>query len=75
MLEKNTVALSLADIHGYTPLHTAVGRGDIHIIELLIAKNAKLNAVTTHHKLMPFHLAVQLGKKEIVALLCNAGQT
>jgi cytohesin len=61
------------DEEGLTPLHLAAGRGHKKIVELLIAKDADVNAKLAVEGETPLHLAAWDGHKEIAELLIAKG--
>lgn len=58
--------------YGETPLHLAVARGGIDIVELLIAKGADVNAQDKHGN-TPLQVAAENGRKEYAELLLAKG--
>ena len=58
------------DESGWTPLHSAVGRGAAEIVRLLLEAKADVNA-KVKYGVTPLHLAAVRGKAEIVELLLN----
>jgi hypothetical protein len=57
---------------GWTPLHSAAGRGRKEVNELLIANGADVNA-KDNWGMTPLHRAAEMGRKEIAELLIAAG--
>ncbi|XP_076680771.1 uncharacterized protein LOC143375485 [Andrena cerasifolii] len=56
----------------HTPLHFAVINGDIEIIQMLLSRGAKINAISPYGD-TPLHDAVLSNKIEIIKLLINQG--
>ena len=57
-----------------TPLHFAVQNGDVEIIQMLLDKDANINALNISGH-TPFHLALISKKIEIIRILLNRGAT
>lgn len=58
---------------GYTALHYAVGVGDTHLTDTLIAAGADVNALSQHNFATPLHVAVLQGRVDLVSQLLAAG--
>ncbi|XP_076027858.1 ankyrin repeat domain-containing protein 27 isoform X2 [Genypterus blacodes] len=58
------------DDRGYTPLHVAAVCGQAQLIDLLVRKEAPVNA-TDYHALTPLHLACQKGYQGVALLLLH----
>lgn len=59
--------------HGFTPLRSAAHEGHLHMVQLLIAWKAKLDAVNPQDGRAALHLAARGGHTTIVQALVNAG--
>ncbi|MBN2082525.1 ankyrin repeat domain-containing protein [bacterium] len=57
----------------YTPLQSAISRGNIDLASYLISSGANVNSVAIGTGYTPLHLASQLGKADSVELLLAAG--
>jgi ankyrin repeat protein len=62
------------DVFGRTPLHHASRRGDLDMMDLLIAKGAEVNAVAKNGS-TPLHCAAESGGVDAVQKLLDAGAT
>ena len=60
------------DENQYTPLHWAVAKGPIELVEALIKAGADLEAKDYQEK-TPLHVAALSGTKEVVGILIKAG--
>lgn len=60
------------DSNGNSPLHDAVLKGDLALVNRLIDQGAEINQ-TNEQYVTPIRLAAYLGKREIVQLLINRG--
>ncbi|XP_055923143.1 ankyrin repeat, SAM and basic leucine zipper domain-containing protein 1-like [Eupeodes corollae] len=56
----------------HTPLHYAVGRGDIETVELLLNYNADIN-VANERRVTPLMLAITIGNEKIIDILFDRG--
>ncbi|KAJ8118893.1 hypothetical protein OPT61_g223 [Boeremia exigua] len=54
---------------GFTPLHLAAVRGDLRMMELLLAKSESILAAATNDGFTPMHLAIANGHLDVVSLL------
>ena len=61
--------VNLKDINGYTPLHIAVERDRLDLVEYLLASGAEPNLKTNLSSLTPLHLAAESASPEILAIL------
>ncbi|XP_050498110.1 ankyrin-1-like [Diabrotica virgifera virgifera] len=61
------------DSEGYRPLHEAVKRGYLDIVELLLKRSANVNLSTSRFLTTPLHLAAIFGHLEVVKLLITYG--
>ncbi|KAL2921787.1 Acyl-CoA-binding domain-containing protein 2 [Bienertia sinuspersici] len=61
---ENGIAVNLKDSEGRTPLHWAVDRGHLPVIELLYSKNADMNAKDNEGQ-TPLHYAVVCDREDI----------
>jgi ankyrin repeat protein len=66
-------SLEMADPAGFTALHWAAMRGYSDIIELLVAKGAKIDHPATRQKLTPLHMAAIANRKEALEKLLELG--
>ncbi|RZI47293.1 ankyrin repeat domain-containing protein [Rickettsiales endosymbiont of Peranema trichophorum] len=71
LLAHHDVQISAFDHVGYTPLHNAVYRGALDIIEVLIKHRANVNLMSENSG-APLHIAVQ-GDSDTTLLLLEAG--
>jgi len=71
-LDHNPSLASSKDEEGFTALHYAASYGYLEIAELLLAKNANVNA-QTGKGLTPLHYAASRGHKEMLDLLLSQG--
>ncbi|MFZ8864790.1 MAG: ankyrin repeat domain-containing protein [Rickettsiales bacterium] len=60
------------DENQYTPLHWAVAKGPIELVEALIKEKADLE-VKDYQEKTPLHVAALSGTKEVVGILIGAG--
>jgi ankyrin repeat protein len=74
LLEKNA-DFNLTSKDGFTPLHFAVFTSSKDIVEMLVAKGARLNDKSNSISATPLDLAVNGGYKEIIELLVSKGAT
>jgi ankyrin repeat protein len=58
--------------YGYTPLHIAVAKGQIAMVELLLNSGAAVE-LKNFHRRSPMHLACKIGNVEIVRCLVKHG--
>ncbi|KAG2500435.1 hypothetical protein HYH03_002003 [Edaphochlamys debaryana] len=56
-----------------TPLHLAAEKGDVAVVEALLAAGAAVDCVRTGDRARPLHLAVKGNNEEVVQLLEEAG--
>ncbi len=64
--------VNLKDIHGYTPLHIAVERDRLDLVEYLMLAGAEPNLKTNLTDLTPLHLAAESASPEILAILLQS---
>ena len=57
-----------SDDHGFSPLHWAAKEGAVKIIEILLARGARVNS-TNRGDDTPLHLAAAHGHREIVLMV------
>ncbi|KAG9400836.1 hypothetical protein AC1031_010275 [Aphanomyces cochlioides] len=67
-------------VHGQTPIHIAIRRGDVQVVEALLKNDADLTDIRDDHGNTPLHFAVGTSRRiplakaiRMVALLLNAG--
>lgn len=60
--------MNLGDDHGFSPLHWAAKEGATKIVEILLARGARVNS-TNRGDDTPLHLAAAHGHREIVIML------
>uniref|UniRef100_A0A663F9Z9 NF-kappa-B inhibitor alpha n=1 Tax=Aquila chrysaetos chrysaetos TaxID=223781 RepID=A0A663F9Z9_AQUCH len=65
--------LPLPSPAGYTPLHVAVLRKDLEMVELLLSAGADLNKAEPSCGRSPLHLAVEVQSPEVAECLLRAG--
>ncbi|XP_077174649.1 NF-kappa-B inhibitor beta [Paroedura picta] len=65
--------LDCTNYDGYTPLHVAVLRKDLEMVNLLVAAGADLNKPELSCGRSPLHLAVESQNPEVVEYLLRAG--
>jgi hypothetical protein len=61
--------VNLKDINGYTPLHIAVERDRLDLVEYLLVSGAEPKLKTNLTDLTPLHLAAESASPEILAIL------
>ncbi|CAH1260993.1 unnamed protein product [Diabrotica balteata] len=72
----NGMDLSYIESTGFSPLHRAVEKGDVGIVELLLKRNANVNSnVDGLNQLVhqPLHLAAKCGHLDVLILLIAYG--
>ena len=74
LLDKNKTKLAVKarDIHGYTPLHVAVGARDEQSVATLLERGADIEAKNKHGR-TSLHYAVQKKNHSMVKFLLNKG--
>lgn len=65
--------LESVNYDGYTPLHVAVLRKDVELVQLLLRAGADLNKAEPSCGRTPLHLAVEAQSPELAELLLRAG--
>ena len=65
--------INIRGFDGITPLHQACLSKSLDIVKYIITHQGELNAQTNIFEETPLHLAVQIGKPEIVSELLDAG--
>ncbi|XP_062494369.1 NF-kappa-B inhibitor beta [Pezoporus occidentalis] len=65
--------LDSVNYDGYTPLHIAVLRKDVEMVELLLSAGADLNKPEPSCGRSPLHLAVEAQSPEVAEVLLRAG--
>jgi len=75
LIEEASHSVNLADKHGATPLHRAVGCGHVEVVKQLIggANHLDLEAKDQPTRNTPLHLACEEGHVEIIKALLEAG--
>lgn len=68
----NGVDVNAPDGYGSTPLHLAIEKGNIELVELLISRGADINC-RNNKGWMPIKIAKEAGCREIVCLLAKLG--
>ncbi len=68
LLKANPDLVFSKDQYGYTPLHWAALYGNRDVVELLLAKGAKVNA-TDNDRMTPLHLVAKNDQKETAKLV------
>ncbi|PIA25480.1 hypothetical protein AQUCO_11400034v1 [Aquilegia coerulea] len=68
----SSISINLKDSEGRTPLHWAVDRGQLKVVELLVSKKADLN-VTDDEGQTPLHYAAMCEREAIAEYLVNQG--
>jgi hypothetical protein len=72
LLAQRGIDLSVCDGEGATPLHAAVGAGQLECARMLVAKGASVNARAESGD-TPLHLAARLGHVALAVLLLKVG--
>jgi ankyrin repeat protein len=72
-LDVNAKTTEYGEARDATPLHLAVGMGNINIADVLIKNGAELDAKFSDHQHTPLHLAAREGHKAVVELLIAKG--
>ncbi|KAK3599987.1 hypothetical protein CHS0354_012640 [Potamilus streckersoni] len=79
LLLKSGAYVRTETVMGSTPLHFAVQAQDVALVKLLLYYNCELdiasNAEQSLNPKTPFQMAMELGNKLIIKLLCLAGAT
>lgn len=65
--------LAPAGVQGWTPLHVAAQKGDVHLLRLLLRAPGAGPNVTNERGWAPTHLAAQLGHTEVLHVLQQHG--
>lgn len=73
IVQGNESCLTLADMHGHLPIHTAAIAGNIEAVSYFAAKNAKLIHAKNHNGSTPLLLASQQGHTTVVEKLLTLG--
>ena len=71
-LLKAGASFNVSDINGYTPLHTASGRGHVGVVETLLKAGASIGG-RNNEGLTPLHCASWRGHVGVVETLLKAG--
>ncbi|XP_037227805.1 NF-kappa-B inhibitor beta [Falco rusticolus] len=71
--EEARAQLDSVNYDGYTPLHVAVLRKDLEMVELLLSAGADLNKAEPSCGRSPLHLAVEAQSPEVAECLLRAG--
>ncbi|XP_074713843.1 LOW QUALITY PROTEIN: NF-kappa-B inhibitor beta [Strix uralensis] len=71
--EEARAQLDSVNYDGYTPLHIAVLRKDLEMVELLLSAGADLNKAEPSCGRSPLHLAVEAQSPEVAECLLRAG--
>ncbi|XP_074786893.1 NF-kappa-B inhibitor beta isoform X1 [Athene noctua] len=71
--EETRAQLDSVNYDGYTPLHIAVLRKDLEMVELLLSAGADLNKAEPSCGRSPLHLAVEAQSPEVAECLLRAG--
>ncbi|XP_052635413.1 LOW QUALITY PROTEIN: NF-kappa-B inhibitor beta [Harpia harpyja] len=71
--EEARAQLDSVNYDGYTPLHVAVLRKDLEMVELLLSAGADLNKAEPSCGRSPLHLAVEVQSPEVAECLLRAG--
>uniref|UniRef100_A0A8B9MNK0 NFKB inhibitor beta n=1 Tax=Accipiter nisus TaxID=211598 RepID=A0A8B9MNK0_9AVES len=71
--EEACAQLDSVNYDGYTPLHIAVLRKDLEMVELLLSAGADLNKAEPSCGRSPLHLAVEVQSPEVAECLLRAG--
>ncbi|XP_074932474.1 NF-kappa-B inhibitor beta [Phalacrocorax aristotelis] len=71
--EEVRAQLDSVNYDGYTPLHVAVLRKDLEMVELLLSAGADLNKAEPSCGRSPLHLAVEAQSPEVAECLLRAG--
>ncbi|XP_028152501.1 ankyrin-1 isoform X2 [Diabrotica virgifera virgifera] len=71
LLDKG-VDINYIEPTGYSPLHAAIEKGNLEIVELLLKRNANVNRFS-QYVLPPLHLAVVCGRLDVLTLLIACG--
>ena len=58
-----------ADLEGQTPMHTAVLKGKVKILELIIRASEEKNPADFENKWTPLHMAASLGRTECAKVI------
>ncbi|RCK79868.1 MAG: hypothetical protein OZSIB_4022 [Candidatus Ozemobacter sibiricus] len=61
------------DRDGWSATHMAARRGQLDLVQALLARGAPVDAPTRDHALTPLHLAVMRGHADVAALLLEKG--
>lgn len=65
------IDVNVADADGLTPLHFAAYKGNLPIVQFLVANKARVNTATRTTKVTPLHLAAQQGHRDVVDFLLS----
>ena len=63
---------SVAEVAAYAGLHAAAHKGELAVIEKLVAAGAKLNERDAHGR-TPLHVAAFAGRRDAIRALAKAG--
>ncbi len=72
LLAQKGVDLSMTDAEGATPLHAAVGAGQLECARVLVTRGANVNAKAGSGD-TPLHFAARMGHSAIAAMLVKMG--
>ncbi|MGD9347273.1 MAG: ankyrin repeat domain-containing protein [Candidatus Aminicenantes bacterium] len=72
-LDVNAKCMASGETRDATPLHAAVGKGNIEMVEVLIRNGAELEARLSQNQNTPLHLAIRNNQIAAAELLINEG--
>eukprot|EP00956_Cyclotella_meneghiniana_P033267 scaffold94837_cov60-Cyclotella_meneghiniana.AAC.1 len=71
MVGAHRASVTVADIHGYIPLHYACRLGDLNIVKYLVDNDKNSLATLDSGGNLPLHHACHAGKPDIVSYILN----